>query len=124
MKKVSRHNLYDREYYQRVVPDATEYSRKNYHWEDDLEECEDEQLERGGTVQQEGVVESEECYDRPDNQYFDGAVSVWDCGRKANLNLSASNAREVDQRVRKLDKIIEHCEQMKIALEFARSKMK
>jgi hypothetical protein len=59
MKKVSRHNLYDREYYQRIVPSGTEYSRKNYRWEDDIEDYEDEQMERGEVVQQEELAESE-----------------------------------------------------------------
>jgi hypothetical protein len=46
MKKVSRHNIYDREYYQRVERSHKEYSRKNYdpladednYWQEELDE--------------------------------------------------------------------------------------
>ena len=40
-KKHPRINIYNSEYYQRIVPSHKEYSRKNYDWEDELEEWED-----------------------------------------------------------------------------------
>jgi hypothetical protein len=72
-----------------------------------------------GAIQSYGCIEGEEG-----KQFFDGGLSIWDCGRKISLDLSADCVRKADQRIRKLDIIIEHCEQMKFALEFTRSKMK
>ena len=40
--KKPRINIYNDEYYQRIVPSTREYSRKNYHWEDELEEYEED----------------------------------------------------------------------------------
>lgn len=43
-----------------------------------------------------------------DNYSVDGSVSIWDCGRKINLNFDVYKDKDFKVRIQKIDTLIEH----------------
>ena len=48
--------------------------------------------------------------------YVDVNLSIWDCSRKATLGLGFGNEKEAKQRADKIDKLINHLEEIKVAM--------